>query len=125
MQDMPPGAGESIHLKKSQPEGADERPYVSDPETSPGQRTTEGAIRSGCVGYAVALESIQMVIAWYSQALHAEEHSASPDTDRLKTLAAERRACVRDRKSLFDAGPDEVARVGRDYSALFRSLATD
>ncbi|WP_327591721.1 hypothetical protein [Streptomyces chartreusis] len=73
----------------------------------------------------MALESIRMVIAWYSKALYEEEHSASPDTDRLQILAAERRACVRDRKVLLDAGPDEIARVGRDYSARFRSLTTD
>ncbi|WP_327591620.1 hypothetical protein [Streptomyces chartreusis] len=73
----------------------------------------------------MALEYVRMVIAWYSKAMYEEERSSSPDVDRLKTLASERRACVLDRKSLFDAGPDEITRVGRDYVARFRSLTTD
>lgn len=72
----------------------------------------------------MALECVRLVIAWYNKAIYDEEHAASPDPDRLEKLIAERRACVADRKSLAEAGPDEIARVARAYGARFRGLRT-
>lgn len=72
----------------------------------------------------MALECVRLVIAWYNRAIYDEEHSPSPDAGRLDALIAERRKCVADRKSLAEAGPDEIARVARDYGTRFRCLTT-
>ncbi|MEU0025985.1 hypothetical protein [Streptomyces sp. NPDC006335] len=73
-------------------------------------------------GYAVALECVQLVIAWYNSAIYDEEHACPPDADRLEKLIAERGECVAARKSLSHAGPDEIGRVARDYGTRFRLL---
>jgi hypothetical protein len=70
----------------------------------------------------VALECVRLVIAWYNSAIYDEEHTPSPDADRLAKLIAERRECVAARKSLSHAGPDEISRMARDYGTRFRLL---
>jgi hypothetical protein len=70
----------------------------------------------------VALECVQLVIAWYNSAIYNEEHASSPDADRLEKLIAERGECVAARKSLAHAGADEIRRVARDYGTRFRLL---
>lgn len=98
---------------------------MSDPETPSREPTPGASTQPESTGYAVALECVQLVIAWYNRAIYAEQRSPSPDTDRLATLIAERRACVADRKSLSDANAADIARVARNYGALFRQLTAD
>lgn len=97
-------------------------PAVPDPETTQKTPAPTPSPHLDSGGYAVALECVRLVISWYNSAIYDEEHTSSPDTERLEKLTAERRECVAARKSLSHAGPDEISRTARDYGARFRRL---
>ncbi|MEU2775006.1 hypothetical protein ABZ646_19185 [Streptomyces sp. NPDC007162] len=96
---------------------------VSDPEipNRPPADTGESP-RIELAGYAVALECVRLVIAWYNRAIYLERQLPEPDSARLNSLMIERQKCMAERKSLARSGPEEIARVTRDYGALFRRL---
>lgn len=99
---------------------------VSDPEIqnrpSADTRETGESPRTELDGYAVALECVRLVIAWYNRAIYLERRLPEPDSARLNSLMIERQKCMAERKSLARSGPEEIARVTRDYGALFRRL---
>ncbi|MEU5307582.1 hypothetical protein [Streptomyces sp. NPDC021562] len=96
------------------------RPSADTGETGESPRTQSP--RAELDGYAVALECVRLVIAWYNRAIYLERRLPEPDSARLNSLMIERQKCLADRKSLARSGPEEIARVTRDYGALFRSL---
>ncbi|MEU0943082.1 hypothetical protein ABZ379_09810 [Streptomyces canus] len=95
---------------------------MPDPDTPRGTPAPNPSPHPDSGGYAVALECVRLVIAWYNSAIYDEEHSPSPDADRLQKMTAERCECVAARKALSHAGPDEIRRIARDYGTRFRLL---
>ncbi|MDH6439095.1 hypothetical protein M2158_007636 [Streptomyces sp. SAI-144] len=108
--------------EKARAEQGTKGPAVSDPEIPRRTPAPNSSSRTDSGGYAVALECVRLVIAWYNSAIYDEEHAPSPDAGRLDRLIAERRECVIARKSLAQAGPEEIRSVARKYGKRFREL---
>ena len=74
------------------------------------------------VGYAVAAERINLVVAWYAQELDREAKSRTPSNIRIQRLMEKRRQCIADRNLLRTCGPEEALRLMQEYAEMFRVL---
>ncbi|GAA1924230.1 hypothetical protein [Streptantibioticus ferralitis] len=90
-------------------------PSSNSPQPSPGGPADTG-------GYETAVETVGLVIAWYSRQILAERRSDTPDPERLEQLMAQQRACVQDQRRLEEAGPEEAARITAVYAARLKEL---
>lgn len=112
----------AILPEKSWTDRGTRKSAVSGPDISSEPPASDTSLRPDLGGYAVALECVRLVIAWYNSAIYDEQRAPSPDSGRLEKLNAERRRCLADRKSLAHADPEEITRVARDYGARFQCL---
>jgi hypothetical protein len=103
--------------------GVPDEPVVNDYPNS----VLAGLPRSGwdsdtSVAYEVALEMIGQAMAAHTAAIEQERARPAPDPDRIGRWTAGRIACVTERDNLRATDDDAVARVGREYPALARTV---
>jgi hypothetical protein len=73
--------------------------------------------------YEVALDTISLVIAWYSARLSEERQSRPPDQGVIDHLAELRRRAVQDHRALSPIDPATAKRLQATYGALLRRLS--
>ncbi|WP_405648966.1 hypothetical protein [Streptomyces uncialis] len=93
---------------------------MDDPVPASGSFGPAGPV--GDAGVGAALDTVDLVTAWYSRSILAERRSPASDPGRLERLITGYRECVRDRERLEEAPPGEVARVTALYAARLKEL---
>jgi len=69
-----------------------------------------------------AVDIVQEVVAWYTEAISAERRAPLPDDERIARLTADRAAAYQDLARLEEADWQEEQRLAELYAARLRQL---
>lgn len=95
-------------------------PASSSPSSPDPQPPSPGPGGDHTASSAAAHQAVGAVLAWYNrQRLLARR---SGDHKRLEELTTQRQRCMDDQNRLYDAGPEEIARIAADYAARLEEL---